>query len=132
MPLAEADMEGLPEFLISAAKAAAKEKGQDGAIITLSRSIVVPFLQFSARRDLREQAYDAWAVRGANGGSTDNRALALEMLVLRQEMAALLGYTDFASYKLDTEMAKTPENVRQLLNDVWAPAKARADQMPKS
>ena len=128
MPLAEADMEGLPEFLISAAKAAAKEKGQDGAIITLSRSIVVPFLQFSARRDLREQAYDAWAARGANGGSTDNRALALEMLVLRQEMAALLGYTDFASYKLETEMAKTPENVRQLLNDVWAPAKARADQ----
>ena len=128
MPLTKVDMEGLPDFLISAAKAAAKEKGQSGAIITLSRSVVVPFLQFSPRRDLREKAYAAWAARGANGGETDNRALAQEMLSLRQEMSELLGYSDFASFKLETEMAKTPQNVRQLLTDVWAPAKERADQ----
>ena len=128
MELSDSDMEGLPEFLKAAAKAAGSEKGVEGAIITLSRSLVVPFMQFSPRRDLRERAYKAWAARGANGGATDNRELAREMLALRQEMANLLGYPDFASFKLETEMAKTPGNVRQLLDDVWAPAKARAEQ----
>ena len=128
MELSASDMEGLPEFLKAAAKAAGREKGVEGAIITLSRSLVVPFMQFSPRRDLRETAYKAWAARGANGGATDNRELAREMLALRQEMANLLGYPDFASFKLETEMAKTPGNVRQLLDDVWAPAKARAEQ----
>ena len=128
MELSDSDMEGLPEFLKAAAKAAGSEKGVEGAIITLSRSLVVPFMQFSPRRDLRETAYKAWAARGANGGATDNRELAREMLALRQEMANLLGYPDFASFKLETEMAKTPGNVRQLLDDVWAPAKARAEQ----
>ena len=128
MELSDSDMQGLPEFLKAAAKSAASEKGVEGAIITLSRSLVVPFMQFSPRRDLRETAYKAWAARGANGGATDNRALAREMLALRQEMAKLLGYPDFASFKLETEMAKTPSNVRQLLEDVWAPAKERAEQ----
>ena len=128
MELSDSDMEGLPEFLTAAAKAAGSEKGVEGAIITLSRSLVVPFMQFSPRRDLRERAYKAWAARGANGGATDNRDLAREMLALRQEMAKLLGYPDFASFKLETEMAKTPGNVRQLLEDVWAPAKERAEQ----
>ena len=128
MELSDSDMEGLPEFLTAAAKAAGSEKGVEGAIITLSRSLVVPFMQFSPRRDLRARAYKAWAARGANGGATDNRDLALEMLALRQEMAKLLGYPDFASFKLETEMAKTPGNVRQLLEDVWAPAKERAEQ----
>lgn len=128
MQLSDSDMEGLPEFLMAAAKAAGFEKGVDGAIITLSRSLVVPFMQFSPRRDLRERAYKAWAARGANGGATDNREPAREMLALRQEMATLLGYQDFASFKLETEMAKTPGHVRQLLEDVWAPAKERAEQ----
>ena len=128
MELSDSDMEGLPEFLTAAAKAAGSEKGVEGAIITLSRSLVVPFMQFSPRRDLRATAYKAWAARGANGGATDNRDLAREMLALRQEMAKLLGYPDFASFKLETEMAKTPGNVRQLLEDVWAPAKERAEQ----
>ncbi|XXK32021.1 M3 family metallopeptidase [Rhodobacteraceae bacterium nBUS_24] len=128
MELSDSDMEGLPEFLKAAAKAAGSEKGVEGAIITLSRSLVVPFMQFSPRRDLRKTAYKAWAARGANGGATDNRDLAREMLALRQEMANLLGYPDFASFKLETEMAKTPGNVRQLLDDVWAPAKERAEQ----
>ena len=128
MQLSDSDMEGLPDFLTAAAKAAGSEKGVEGAIITLSRSLVVPFMQFSPRRDLRARAYKAWAARGANGGATDNRDLAREMLALRQEMAKLLGYPDFASFKLETEMAKTPGNVRQLLEDVWAPAKERAEQ----
>ena len=128
MQLSDSDMEGLPDFLTAAAKAAGSEKGVEGAIITLSRSLVVPFMQFSPRRDLRARAFKAWAARGANGGATDNRDLAREMLALRQEMAKLLGYPDFASFKLETEMAKTPGNVRQLLEDVWAPAKERAEQ----
>ena len=128
LELGPEDLNGLPEFLIDAAKAAGVERGVEAPIVTLSRSIIVPFLQFSAQRDLRKKAYQAWAARGAHAGAHDNRSLALEMLVLRQEMAELLGYPDFASFKLETEMAKTPKNVFKLLKDVWQPAKARAEQ----
>ena len=64
--------------------------------MTLSRSLIVPFLQFSPRRDLRETAFRAWVARGANGGDTDNRAIVAETLALREERARLLGYADFA------------------------------------
>jgi peptidyl-dipeptidase Dcp len=74
MPLSEADLEGLPDFVIAAARAAGEEKDAGGPVVTLSRSLIVPFLQFSPRRDLREKAYKAWAARGARGGETDNRA----------------------------------------------------------
>ena len=127
MVLAEDELEGLPGFLVNAAREAGQEKGEDGPVITLSRSLIVPFLQFSPRRDLREKAFRAWAARGANGGETDNRAIAAEILQLREERARLLGYDSFAAYKLDTEMAKTPEAVKSLLMDVWAPAKAQAE-----
>uniref|UniRef100_UPI003B53000D M3 family metallopeptidase n=1 Tax=Roseovarius indicus TaxID=540747 RepID=UPI003B53000D len=127
MVLAEDELEGLPDFLVNAAREAGQEKGEDGPVITLSRSLIVPFLQFSPRRDLREKAFRAWAARGANGGETDNRAIAAEILQLREERARLLGYDSFAAYKLDTEMAKTPEAVKSLLMDVWAPAKAQAE-----
>ena len=126
MDLAEADLEGLPEFLIDAARAAGEEKGKDGPVITLSRSLIVPFLQFSPRRELREKAWKAWTARGAFGGETDNRAIAAEILALREERAKLLGYDNFAKYKLDTEMAGTPAAVRGLLMDVWEPAKRQA------
>ena len=127
MELTEEETQQLPSFLQSAACAAAEEKGSEGAIVTLSRSLIVPFLQFSPNRNLREKAYQAWATRGEHAGDQDNRPLAQEMLALRKEMSTLLGYKDFASFKLETEMAKTPEKVRGLLMDVWAPAKARAD-----
>ena len=64
MELSEEDLEGLPDFAIAAAQAAGEEKATNGAVVTLSRSIIVPFLQFSPRRDLREKAYLAWAARG--------------------------------------------------------------------
>lgn len=127
MDLAEVDLDGLPDFVVAAARAAGSEKDADGPVVTLSRSLIVPFLQFSPRRDLREKAYEAWVARGANGGETDNRAIAAEILALRHERAQLLGYADFASYKLETEMAKTPDAVRGLLMDVWAPARAAAE-----
>ncbi len=127
MELSEDDLTGLPDFVIDATRAAGREKGADGPVVTLSRSLITPFLQFSDRRDLREKAFRAWEARGANGGETDNREIAAETLALRKERAELLGYENFAAYKLETEMAKTPEAVRELLMSVWKPAKAQAD-----
>ena len=127
MPLAEDDLTGLPDFVIDAARAAGEAGGHGGPVVTLSRSLIVPFLQFSPRRDLRQRAYAAWTARGMNGGATDNRALAAETLALRAERAALLGYDSFADYKLETEMAGTPDAVRDLLMQVWTPARAAAE-----
>ncbi|MFG6530843.1 MULTISPECIES: M3 family metallopeptidase [unclassified Sulfitobacter] len=127
MPLSEDDLTGLPDFVIDAARAAGEEKGARGPVVTLSRSLITPFLQFSDRRDLREKAFRAWEARGANGGETDNREIAAETLALRKERAKLLGYDNFAAYKLEAEMAKTPQAVRDLLMSVWKPAKAQAD-----
>ena len=124
MPLSEDDLEGLPDFVIATARGAG---GDDGPVVTLSRSLIVPFLQFSPRRDLRKRAYEAWVARGANGGETDNRAIAAETLKLREERAGLLGYGTFSDYKLETEMAKTPDAVRDLLMQVWTPAKTAAE-----
>ena len=126
MPLADDDLEGLPDFLRAAAADAARERGQDGHVITLNRSLIVPFLENSPRRDLRQAAYVAWTSRGENGGDTDNRALVKEILDLRAERAALLGYDSFAAYKLEPEMARTPQAVRDLLMAVWEPAKGAA------
>ncbi|OIQ35481.1 MAG: peptidase M3 [Roseobacter sp. MedPE-SWchi] len=128
MELAEKDLEGLPEFVIDAARAAGVEKGSAGPVVTLSRSLITPFLQFSPRRDLRQKAFAAFAARGANGGTSDNREIAAEILALRAERAALLGYDSFADYKLETEMAKTPAAVRALLMEVWQPAVAQANR----
>ena len=126
LPLKADDLAGLPDFVVKAAQAAGQEKGLDGPAVTLSRSLIVPFLEFADRRDLREMAYKAWAARGANGGETDNREIVSETLRLRQEQAALLGYESFSDFKLETQMAKTPARVRDLLLQVWGPAKARA------
>lgn len=126
MALAEEELEGLPQFLIDAAAEAARQAGEDGHIITLSRSLVVPFLQFSPRRELREKAYEAWTARGANGGAHDNREIIAETLKLRHERATLLGYENFSAFKLENEMAKTPEAVRDMLMTVWKPARTSA------
>ena len=121
------DLAGLPDFLVSAAASAAKERGhEDKYVITLSRSLIEPFLQFSSRRDLRETAYKAWIARGENGGETDNRDIISKTLKLREERANLLGFKTFADFKLDDQMAKTPDAVRDLLMQVWEPAKKRA------
>lgn len=127
MVLVETDLEGLPDFVIATARAAGIEKDADGPVVTLSRSLIVPFLQFSPMRDLRKTAYEAWVARGENGGETDNRGIAAETLALREERANLLGYDTFADYKLETEMAGTPKAVRDLLMQVWTPAKAAAE-----
>ena len=127
MDLSEDDLQGLPDFVVASARAAGEEKGR-GPVVTLNRSLIVPFLQFSPRRGLRQRAYEAWGLRGANGNAADNREVAAEILALRSERAALLGYASFADYKLEPEMAKTPDAVRGLLMRVWEPARAKALQ----
>jgi peptidyl-dipeptidase Dcp len=123
----EAELEGLPDFLRDAMAAAAKDRGEaDGYMVTLSRSIIEPFLTFSARRDLREQAFKAWVARGENGGARDNVAIVRETLSLRAEKAKLLGYENFAALKLDNTMAKTADNVNDLLHKVWDKARSKA------
>ena len=127
LELGEGDRDGLSAPFIAAAEAAAAERGQPGkAVVTLSRSSVEPFLQSSTRRDLREKVYKAFIARGDNGNENDNSAVIGEILKLREESARLLGYETFAAYRLEDSMAKTPQNVRELLERVWKPARARA------
>jgi peptidyl-dipeptidase Dcp len=127
MEIGEGDCDGLPETFVTAAKAAAEERGMAGkAIVTLSRSSVEPFLKSSSRRDLREKVFKAFTARGDNGNANDNNATIVEILSLREESAKLLGFPTYAAYRLEDSMAKTPEAVRGLLERVWKPARARA------
>ena len=117
------DLAGCPDGLIAAAAAEAERRGAPGRYaITLARSSVEPFLTFGTRRDLRRQAYEAWAARG----EATNWPVVAETLALRAERAALLGYPSFAAYKLDDQMAGTPERVADMLHAAWKPAVARA------
>ncbi|MBD9525861.1 M3 family metallopeptidase [Paracoccus sp. PAR01] len=131
MAIADDRLAGLPDWLLRAMRAAAKERGLSGQIVTLNRSLIVPFLEHAGDRALRELAWRAWTARGdgsgAGGAKTDNRPIAAEILQLRHERAQLLGYADFASYKLEPEMAGSAENVEALLRQVWDPAKSRAE-----
>ncbi len=123
----EDDLAGLPEFLRDATGQAAQERGaQHGHVVTLSRSLIEPFLVFSTRRDLRERAYRAWISRGEGGGTTDNRGVIAEIVRLRAERARLLGFASFAHLKLDDTMAGSPDAAMNLLREVWTPALARA------
>lgn len=118
--IGERDLAGLPDGFRASAARAAEERGLTGKhVITLARSSVEGFLTFSARKDLREEAFNAWVCRGANGGDTDNRGILAEVVSLRQEYANLLGYDTFAKFALSDTMAKTPAAVNQLLGEVW-------------
>ncbi len=105
----EAELAGLPDFMREAMRGRSRASAASTAMpSTLSRSSVEPFLQFSDRRDLREKVFRAFIMRGDNGGPTDNKAIIAETVRLRAERARLLGYADFAHYRLDDAMAKTP------------------------
>jgi len=125
----ETDLAGLPDDFRDAAARAAKDAGIEGKhLITLARSSVEGFLTFSARRDLREQAFKAWIERGANGGETDNRAILAEAVALRAEHARLMGFKSFAEFSLEDTMAKRPDAVHELLGAVWSKAVERAKE----
>lgn len=121
------DLAGLPESFVDGAKRAASDIGLDGkALVTLARSSVEGFLTFSARRDLREQAFKAWIARGAGDGETDNRRIVSEVVALRSEYAQLMGFKSFAEFNLEDTMAKKPEAVYELMTAVWSKAVTRA------
>ncbi len=130
MELTIKDLEGLPNFLKDAlALAAQVKKSNHSYILTLNRSLVVPFLQFSPNRHLRQKAHQAWASRGNNNNSNNNLEVIIKILKLREERAKLLGYKSFSDFKLENQMAKSPKNVESLLMSVWKPAvfKAKKD-----
>jgi peptidyl-dipeptidase Dcp len=122
----EAELAGLPDFVRAAARQAALDRGlgEGVHVITLSRSLIVPFLTFSARRDLREQAWRAWVGRGDDTGATDNREICREILELRAEQARLHGHACYADYALEDTMARSQGAVMALLERVWHPALA--------
>jgi peptidyl-dipeptidase Dcp len=125
----EEDLAGLSQSQIDSAAQAAKERNLSArAIITLARSSIEPFLQFSSRRDLRQKAFQAWITRGEHEAAHDNRPLIAQIVHLRAERARLLGFATFADFKLDSTMAKTANQVRVLLEDVWNAAKTKAHE----
>jgi peptidyl-dipeptidase Dcp len=114
-----AALAGLPDFVCAAARQAAVERGAAGHVITLARSLVVPFLTFSERRDLREAVWRAWVGRGEHPGEHDNRDVARQILLLRNEQARLHGHASFADHALTDTMAGTRDAVQGLLHTVW-------------
>jgi peptidyl-dipeptidase Dcp len=124
-----ADLEGLPANVVAAAAEAAKERGKEGKwVFTLHKPSLIPFLQYSPRRELREKIFKAYINRGNNGNERDNKALVARTIALRIEKAGLLGYKTWADYVLEENMAKTPENVYRFMDQVWKPALKRASE----
>lgn len=122
-----ADLEGLPANVVAAAAEAARERGKEGKwVFTLHKPSLIPFLQYSPRRELREKIFKAYINRGNNGNERDNKALVARTIALRIEKAGLLGYKTWADYVLEENMARTPENVYKFLDQVWKPALKRA------
>lgn len=128
--LSKEDMKGCPDNLVEAAQQAAVERGKqaDQYVITLSRSLVEPFLTYSPRRDLRQRVWNEWSRRGELSEDRANLPIALEMLKLRQKQAQMHGCKTFAEYQCLDMMAKTPENVMKLLKEVWEKAKISANK----
>ena len=121
------DLEGLSDDLIRAAAETAQAKGKPGKwIFTLSNSSVMPLLQYSSNRKLREEIWKAYKNRCNNGNAFDNNAIAIQLANLRAEKARLLGYATHADYVLEESMAKTPEKVMSFLSQLWEPALAKA------
>lgn len=129
MLTSEADLAGLPQSFRDSAAAAAAAKGKPGQwMIRNTRSSIDPFLTYSDRRDLREKAFKMFINRGDNGDSRDNNGIIPEILQLRAERAKLLGYPTHAHWRLEPQMAKTPENAMKLMEGVWPAAIARVKE----
>jgi peptidyl-dipeptidase Dcp len=127
MELSADDHAGLSDTFLAAARAAAEDRGMASrTIVTLSRSTVEQFLKSSDKRELREKVFKAFIARGDNGNDHDNNAVITEILALREESAKIMGFANYAAYRLEDSMAKTPEAVRSLLERVWKPARERA------
>jgi len=117
---------GLPESFVAAAAAAAKAQGRDGRYaVTNTRSSMDPFLTYSTDRSLREKVWRNYYNRGDNGDEHDNNAVIAEILQLRHERVRLLGYDNYAQWRLENRMAGTPERALELMEAIWPAALAR-------
>ncbi|MEJ2385324.1 MAG: M3 family metallopeptidase [Xanthomonadales bacterium] len=121
-----ADLAGLPDNMIGSARAKAESRGKEGWVFGLDRGTYEGFMTFADNRELRRQMNQAYRARGAQGDDQDNRDILTEMAKLRAERAELMGYPNHAAYVLETNMAKTPENVENFLNEVWQPGLEKA------
>jgi len=118
---------GLPAPLIETAAKEAENKGQQGKwIFTLSNSSIMPFLQYAEDRELRQEIWNAYQLRGNNDNEYDNKEVLLNIANLRLEKANILGYKSHAAYVLEETMAKNPEGAMDLLNELWKPALQKA------
>ena len=132
--LSRDDLKGLPEDIVNLAKEEADNKFKKTSdkkyankyIFTSHRSSMYPFLTYSERRDLREKLYTGYIMRGDNDNEYDNKNITSKIASLRVEKANILGFETHAHYVLDNTMAKTPEAVYELLNQLWEPALSRA------
>lgn len=123
------DLKGLPQSLIDAGAEAAKAAGMEGKwIYTLHRPSIFPFLTYSEKRDLREKIYKGYINRGNNDNEYDNKKILSRILVLRFEKSRLLGFSNFAEYALERNMAKKPEAAFELMNKIWPAALTKAKQ----
>ncbi|MFI3263225.1 MAG: M3 family metallopeptidase [Rikenellaceae bacterium] len=118
----EADLAGLPEGVI----AAAKVEGENKWVFTLNKPSMLPFLQYADNRDLRQKLYEGYLNRCNYDNETDNKAVIDSIINIRIQRANMLGYDTHADYILETNMAKNAENVYALLNELWTPAIKRA------
>jgi len=120
---------GLPDSFIKAAAKAATDRGEEGKYaITNTRSSMDPFLTYSNERELRKKVWETYYSRGDNNDEYDNNELISRILKLRNERVKLMGYDNFAEWRLQNRMAKNPENAMQLMNAVWPAALARVEQ----
>lgn len=114
------NLAGLPESVIQTAAETAKEKGYEGQwVFTTHKPSMLPFLRYARNRDLREKLYKAYLNRGNNDNEYDNKEILSRIVDLRVRKAQLLGYDTYADYELETRMAKEPERVMDLLNQLW-------------
>jgi len=121
------DLAGLPQAVIDGAAEAAKKQKSDGKwVFTLHKPSCIPFFQYAARRELREKLFKAFINRGNNNDAFDNKAIAAKIAALREQRAVLLGYKTHADYVLEENMAKNPQGVFKLLDQLWTPALAMA------
>lgn len=123
------DLAGLPESVIAGAADEAKSLKMDGKwVITLKKPSWIPFVTYAENRSLREKIYKAMYSVGNNGNANDNKAVINRIVNLRLQKGNIMGFDSWSAFVLDDCMAKTPENVYKLLNEVWAPAIQRAKE----
>jgi peptidyl-dipeptidase Dcp len=125
----EEDLAGLPEDVIAGAAKAATQSGDSGKwVFTMAKPSWIPFVTFSQKRDLREKLYRGYFMRGDNNNKNDNKEIIMKIVPLRDQKAKLLGFENFAAYKADENMAKTPEAITDFLMELWEPSLAMAKQ----